>query len=115
MTQSVEMQKITGQFKDKLTGQMFKYHCDEWDLDIYYRASASMRVEAKIMALTQQGKSAEALVESVLQKALKEDGTRMFKDADRATLMNEADPSVIISVASALNNTDDPQEVVAKN
>ena len=62
-----------------------------------------MAIESKIMSLTNSGKTAEALVESIIWKALDEDGKRLFKETDRIELMNEADPSVIISVASQLN------------
>ena len=37
-------------------------------------------------------------------KSLNKDGKRLFADTDRAMLMNEVDPSVLIKVATALNN-----------
>ncbi len=97
-------QKALAHFKAKLAGNLFKHHIDEWDCDIYYRATASMATEAKIMSLTQSGKTAEALVESIVLKSLDENGERLFKDIDRIELMNQADPNVIIKVASILNN-----------
>ena len=109
------IQSATAHFKEKLAGKLYKYHCDEWDMDIYYQASSSMRIESKIMSLTQNGKAADALVESIILKALDQDGNRLFKETDRAALMNEADPQVIIKVASQLNNTDDSVETVTKN
>tara|TARA_X000000950_G_scaffold112882_2_gene142078 strand:+ start:4093 stop:4449 length:357 start_codon:yes stop_codon:yes gene_type:complete len=109
------IQSATAHFKEKLAGTLYKYHCDEWDMDIYYQASSSMRIESKIMSLTQNGKAADALVESIILKALDQDGNRLFKETDRAALMNEADPQVIIKVASQLNNTDDSVETVTKN
>ena len=109
------IQSATAHFKEKLAGKLYKYHCDEWDMDIYYQASSSMRIESKIMSLTQNGKAADALVESIILKALDQDGNRLFKETDRATLMNEADPQVIIKLASQLNNTDDTMETVTKN
>ena len=95
---------------------MFKYRVDEWDCDVYYRATASMATEAKIMNLTQSGKTAEALVESIVLKALNEDGNRIFKDADRMELLNEADPSVLVKVAGVLNNANaESLEAIEKN
>ena len=46
----------------------------------------------------------DALVESIVLKSLDENGERLFKDVDRIELMNQADPNVIIKVASILNN-----------
>ena len=109
------LESATAHFKEKLAGKLYKYHSDEWDMDIYYRSSYSMRVESKIMSLTQNGKAADALVESIILKALDQDGNRMFRDTDRPSLMNEVDPQVIIKVASQLNNADESVETVTKN
>ena len=51
-----------------------------------------------------QGKTVEALIESLIVKALDKDGKRIFMDADRINLMNEADPAVIVRVAGQINN-----------
>ena len=40
-------QRALAHFKAKLAGNLFKYHVDEWDCDIYYRATANMATEAK--------------------------------------------------------------------
>jgi len=37
-------------------------------------------------------------------KARDKDGKRLFMDADRVKLMNEADPMTVVKVASAINN-----------
>ena len=109
-------QKALSHFKAKIAGNLFKYHVDEWDCDVYYRATASMATEAKIMNLTQSGKTAEALVESIVLKALDEDGKRIFKDSDRIELLNETDPSVLIKVAGILNNANSESiEAIEKN
>lgn len=98
-------------FKKKLSGDLSKIHVEEWDCDIYYKSTSTMAIEAKVLGLTQAGKTAEALVESIIWKALDEDGKRIFAAADKDELMNEADPQVLIKIASALNNTD--KETVA--
>lgn len=99
-------------FKAKMTGELMKYHVPEWGCDIYYRATANMETEARIMSLTQTGKSAAALVESVVLKALDENGRRIFKDSDRTELMMECDPNVLIRIATRLNNAN--SETVAE-
>lgn len=114
-TTKTALESATAHFKDKLAGKLYKYHCEEWGIDIYYRASSSMKVESKIMSLTQNGKAAEALVESIILKSLDQDGKRLFHDTDRASMMNEVDPQVIIKVATQLNNTDETVETVTKN
>jgi len=122
MTESVKtntpsaLEAATGHFKAKLGGDLGKYKCEEWGIDIYYKATASLAVENKIMAFQQQGKTAEALVESVINKALKKDGEKMFRSTDRAAFLHEMDPSVIIKIATVLNNANaDSVEDIEKN
>jgi hypothetical protein len=68
------------------------------------------------MSMQQQGKTAEALVESILLKALNADGDRLFSNMDKDELLNEADPNVIIKVASVLNNANsETVEDIEKN
>ena len=58
----------------------------------------------------------EALVETVLVKSRDANGKRLFADADRVKLMNEADPSVIVKIATAINSakTEFTTEAIAK-
>ena len=98
------LQNALSHFKSKLAGELKSISVSEWDTTIYYRSTSSMATESKILSLTTNGKTAEGLVESIVQKSLDENGKRIFKDTDRASLMNEADPSVLIKVATALNN-----------
>lgn len=115
MTQTA-INRATAHFKEKLSGRLHKLHIEEWDLDIYYRSSASMKTESKIMSLTQQGKSDEALVETLILKALDKKGDRIFSIGDRSALLNEVDPQIIIRIATALNTASDMSlEEIEKN
>tara|TARA_X000000950_G_C13786058_1_gene607298 strand:- start:420 stop:794 length:375 start_codon:yes stop_codon:yes gene_type:complete len=103
-------------YKNKIGGELMHYYCDEWGIDIYYKSTASLSVENKIMALQQQGKTAEALVESVISKALDKDGKHLFKSTDRASFLHEVDPNVIIQLATKLNSANnDTVEDIVKN
>jgi hypothetical protein len=115
MTQVLD--NIKTHFKSKLNGELLKITVPEWKTDIYYKAVYSFAVESKIIDLQTQGKTVEALVESVINKALTPDGKPMFHKFDKVTMMNEADPSTLIKVASALNNatSEYTQEDVSKN
>jgi hypothetical protein len=108
--------KVIGQYKEKIGGKLFKYHVKEWDLDIYYRAISNMYVEQEIMSLQQMGKTSEALIQSIILKAVDVDGNRLFSKMDKEELMREADPAVIIRVATKLNNAIDmPKEDIEGN
>lgn len=96
--------KISKHYQSAIGGELQKYHCKEWDTDIYFRGTYPLKDESKILELQTQGKTVEALVESIVTKARDKDGKRMFADADKVKLMNEADPMTVVKVASAINN-----------
>lgn len=102
-------------FKSKLSGELKKITVDEWKTDIYYKSTYAFAAEQKIIDLQQQGKTVEALVESVLVKALDPEGKPMFNKFDKNVLMNEVDPSVLIRIATELNNATAEYEAVGKN
>ena len=106
---------IKGHFKEKLSGDLRKITVDEWGTDIYYKNAYSFAVESKIINLQTQGKTVEALVESVLLKALDPDGKPLFNNGDRNMLMYEADPKVLLAIATELNNAVSEYEEIAKN
>jgi len=96
--------KIAKHYQNAIGGELKKYHCEEWDTDIFYRTTYPLKDEAKVLELQSAGKTVEALVESILVKARDKDGQRLFQDTDRAMLMNESDPNVVVKVASLINN-----------
>jgi hypothetical protein len=108
--------KIQDHYKSAISGDLTKYHCEEWDCDIYYRKTYPFKDEARVIELQAQGKTAEALTTSLVLKARKADGSKMFTEADIITLMNEADPYVIVKVAAAINSAkiEAPVENIAK-
>lgn len=101
---SKTLEKIANHYQKAIAGDLEKIRVEEWDMDIYCKRTYPFKDEAKMIELQSQGKTVEALVESLIVKALDKDGKRIFFDADRVNLMNEADPGVIIKVAGAINN-----------
>ena len=56
--------------------------------------------QAKVIELQQAGKTAEALVEMLLMRALDENGKRMFKTAEKIVIMNKVDRKMLFSKSS---------------
>lgn len=104
MTNKV-LDKATAHFRNQISGEMNSIHVPEWDCKVFYKSSVSLRDEGKILELSQQGKTVEALVESLIVRARNEDGTRMFSVADKSTLLNEVDPKVLIRVVGDINSS----------
>lgn len=100
--------KVTKQFQTKIGAELKKHHVAEWELDIYFRDVTTLRQEAKIVELASAGKSVEALVETIITKALDQEGKPLFTQADKTALMNEADPAIVLSLSRVLNGGELP-------
>lgn len=113
---SVVLTNAKKHFGDKAAGDMKMIHVDEWKTDIYFRQINSFALESKVIELTQKGKTVEALVETLILKALNVDGKPIFQKFDKAALMNEVDPAVITRVVTEINSNDLVEyEAVEKN
>ena len=109
------LENVKAHYRSKLSGELQKITVPEWKTDIYYKTAHPFSVETKIIELQQSGKTVEALVESVILKALDPEGKPMFNKFDKNTLMNEADPAVLMRIAAILNATTSEYETVEKN
>lgn len=110
------LDKITSHFRNKISGEMKKVEVNEWDLTIYYKTSATLNEQSKVIELAQSGKTVEALVETLIAKARNEDGTKMFTPMDKTVFLNEVDPDVLIRVVGEMNAaSEDSVEDATKN
>lgn len=97
------LEKATAHFRNQISGEMKSIDVPEWETKIYFKGVTSLKEEGKILELSQQGKSVEALVESLVIRARNEDGSRMFSMADKMILLNEVDPKVLIRIVGEMN------------
>ena len=103
--------KMTGHFRNKISGEMRKIHIEEWEMDIWYKSTNTLEEEGKLVELAQAGKTIEALVETFIMKARAEDGTRMFTKIQKPVFLNEVDPAVFIRVVGEMNDANDESNV----
>jgi hypothetical protein len=108
------LDKATGHFRNKLNEEMKSIFVPEWECKIFFKTVITLREQSKLIELASQGKQVEALVESLIVKARNEDGTKMFTFADKATMLNEVDPAVIIRVVSEINEVHDNNQDLEK-
>jgi len=111
------LDKATGHFRSKIGGEMKSIFFPEWDAKIFFKSSITLKEQSKLIELSSQGKTVEALVESLITKARNEDGTKMFTAMDKVVFMNEVDPQVIIRVVAEINETtsEDSLDEIEKN
>ena len=98
------MKNITKHYQHLVSQDLNKMHVPEWDMDIYYRTTSSFADEKKMIAHQTKGEIVEALISSIIAKARDKNGNRIFSEAHKDQLMNEADPKVLTRVATELNN-----------
>jgi hypothetical protein len=112
------LEKATGHFRSKISGEMKFVNVPEWETKIYFKTSITLKEQSKLIELSSQGKTVEALVESLITKARNEDGSKMFTPMDKVVFMNEVDPNVLIRVVGEINaagNDEESLEEVEKN
>ena len=112
---SIVLDNAKTHFKGKLSGELKKLPVPEWKTDVFYKEAHPFAVESKIIELQQAGKTVEALVESIIAKALDPEGKPLFNKFDKNTLMHEVDPQVLMRIATVLNSTTSEYEAVEKN
>ena len=112
------LERATAHFREKVGADMKNIFVPEWNSKIWFKRTISLREQSRLIELSTQGKTVEALVESLIVKARNEDGSKMFSIADKPTLMNETDPNVMIRVVGEINEANGDaanMDVVEKN
>ena len=114
MSNAIILAAAKAHFKDILSqGLRGPISVPEWSCEIWYKAATSFQQESKIVELTSQGKTVEALVESLIMRSLDPDGAPIFSKADKPELMRGVDPAVIMRVMSEMNDPDTARTVEA--
>lgn len=112
------LQNAQAHFKEILAGGLKgPVHVPEWNTDIYFKASTTLAQESKIYELQNQGKGVEALVTSLILRALDGEGKPVFQLTDKIELMRSVDPQVILRVLADMNeaNPTDARDEALKN
>lgn len=94
-------------FKEMANQGTVNVDVPEWGTTVYWNIGGlNFAQQSKVIELQQSGKSAEALVEMMIMRALDADGKRMFKLAEKTEIMREVDPNVILKVVTAMGDSD---------
>jgi hypothetical protein len=100
-------------FKDVLSqGLKGPIIVKEWgDQEVYYKPATNFFQESKIVELQSQGKTVDALIMSLILRALDKEGKPLFTQGDRQELMREVDPNVILRIVTEMNDPADNEKV----
>ena len=112
MSNAMILAAAKAHFKDILSqGLKGPIKVPEWGCDIWYKAATSFQQESKIVELTAAGKTVEALVESLIMRALDAEGNAVFSKADKPELMRSVDPAVIMRIMSEMNDPETARQI----
>ena len=93
-------------YKEKLNAEQRVIEVEEWGEDgnplLIYVKPANLVVRDKIYKYAAQG-SLEALVESIILRAVDADGLPIFAKKDKNALMTSVDPDVIARISSEIS------------
>jgi|TARA_B110000908_G_C10219549_1_gene434611 hypothetical protein len=95
--------KASDHFKEIVSQGMKSVEVPEWGSTLYFKAAVSFAAEQQVIALHTEGKQVEALCHSLINRACDAEGKKVFKTADKVTLMNSVDPAVILRVVNLMN------------
>jgi len=118
---STVLEKAKAHMRDKIgAGLKGPIAVPEWETEIYYKPATTFHQESKVIELQQAGKTVEALVQTLINRALDKDGKHMFRLADKQDLMRGVDPAVILRIIADMNDEDyddgeNLEEVALKN
>ena len=111
MTKAID--RATAHFKEVMSSDLKgPIEVPEWDLDVYYHPSSTLAEESVVIDLQQQGKTTEALVVTLINKAKDKDGNKLFELTDKTRMMRAVDPAVILKIIGAMNVTPDMDETL---
>jgi hypothetical protein len=98
------IEKAKCHFRERLSAGLGSVHVPEWDVTIHFRP-LNLRERDRIHRFAAQD-SLEALVETLIVRALDGDGKPLFKSVHRTELMREVDPAVIARVCEEMNRAE---------
>jgi LytS/YehU family sensor histidine kinase len=93
--------KAKTHWREKLVAPMESVAVSEWDTVIFFKPT-TLAQRNTIFRYVNDG-SLESLVQTLIIRALDEDGRRLFSNADKKDLMEKVDPDIIVNVINAMN------------
>jgi hypothetical protein len=102
------LNKAKKHFHSLNSGELNSIDVPEWETKVYWKMGGlNFAQQSKVIELTNAGKTAEALVEMLILRAIDADGKKMFKQVEKNEIMREVDPDIILKVVTAMNDVEE--------
>ena len=103
------LQKAQEHYRAKLDAEPRALEVPEWGTTVYIKPAISLLRLSEVMELASSGKSGEAMVLTLIYRLVDEEGTPLFRKAERTELMRSVDPDVLARIVGVINE-DTPTE-----
>lgn len=109
------LEKAAAHFSDIGDKDLHEIQVVEWETSVFFKSSSSMNGLAfnKYLEYLQAG-TFESIVDQLILRARKQDGTKMFSTGDKKDMMNLISPKVIGRIVNEMARIDNEQEETAK-
>lgn len=97
------LQQAQEHYKAKLDAEPRALEVPEWNATVYIKPGISLLRLGEIMELANSGKSAEAMVLTLVYRLIDEEGRPLFKKVERTEMMRSVDPDVLARIVGVIN------------
>ena len=107
---------IKAHHDEKIAGMaMASVEVPEWDLVVYYKPIGALNgFQYNRLVEAAQKQNYESLVDVLILRALKEDGTKLFTSGDKKELMYIADAEIVARISNEMDGADGQSEADSK-
>lgn len=109
------IEKAKSHYRAKLDAEPEELHIPQWDTTVFIRPAVNLAQMGEIMELSREGKSAEAMVMTLIYRLIDAEGKPVFKKLDKTELLRSADPDVLSFILSKINAGDPDEDEIEKN
>ena len=101
------LERAEADFREKLSGKPNSIEVPEWGengtpLKVYWNSLINFKSQEMIFALISSGKTSEAVCQTLITRALDEEGNHLFQQNELEKLMRFTDPNVISRIVEAM-------------
>ena len=109
------LDKAKNHYVNILNKEPIRIEVPEWDTVVYAKTSIPLSKLGEIMELSNQGKTAEAMVMTLIYRLIDEEGNAIFKKAEKSELLRQVDPDVLSRIMTIIGENQPSQEDLEKN
>jgi Asp-tRNA(Asn)/Glu-tRNA(Gln) amidotransferase B subunit len=109
------LEKAKSHYQSRLAEAPRKLEVPEWDATLYVRPALTLAQMGEIMELSRDGKSAEAMVMTLVYRLVDEEGAPVFRKVEKTELLRNVDPDVMARIVNEIAAGDPDEDDIEKN